>query len=100
MTLTKSNQGYYDRIQRAKSWGARAEACAARDWEDDHGQFIFYWIGLSALGGRFDPAALDKGRRDKGHERGLAIRTMIRHGSSGRSASSMETGPSKPRLTR
>ena len=48
MTLTKSNQGYHDRIQRAKSWVARAEASAALDWEDDHGQFVFYWIALRA----------------------------------------------------
>jgi hypothetical protein len=66
MTLTKSNQGYHDRIQRAKSWVARAEACTALDWEDDHGQFVFYWIALSALCGWVDPAALDKGRRGTG----------------------------------
>jgi hypothetical protein len=66
VTLTKSNQGYHDRIQRAKSWVTRAEACAALDWEDDHGQFVFYWIALSALCGWVDPAALDKGRRNRG----------------------------------
>jgi len=66
MTLTKSNQGYHDRVQRARSWLARAEACAALDWEDDHGQFVFYWIALSALCGSVDPAALDRGRRAKG----------------------------------
>lgn len=47
MTLTKSNQGFHDRVKRATSWIARAKACAALDWEDDHGQFVFYWIALS-----------------------------------------------------
>jgi hypothetical protein len=69
MTVTKAKQGYYDRLQRAKSWVARAEACATLDWDDDHGQFVFYWIALSALCGAVDPAALDRGRPDKGTRR-------------------------------
>ena len=48
--LTSQNQGYWDRIQRAESWIERARAI--EDWEDHHGQFIFYWIALNALYGR------------------------------------------------
>ena len=48
--LTKGNQGYLDRLQRAESWVQRAQAI--EDWEDYHGQFIFYWIAFNALFGR------------------------------------------------
>jgi len=48
--LTYRNQGYCDRLQRAESWIERARAI--EDWEDHHGQFIFYWIALNALYGR------------------------------------------------
>lgn len=51
--LNRENQGYFDRLQRAESWMARAEAVGAvGDWEDYHGVFIFYWIAFSALYGR------------------------------------------------
>lgn len=48
--LTYENQGFVDRVQRAESWVAKAQAI--EDWEDHHGQFIFYWIALNALCGR------------------------------------------------
>lgn len=48
--ITYQNQGYCDRLQRAESWIERARAI--EDWEDHHGQFIFYWIALNALYGR------------------------------------------------
>lgn len=48
--LTYENQGYLDRIQRAESWIEKAKAIG--EWEDHHGQFIFYWIALNALYGR------------------------------------------------
>jgi len=40
--LTYENQGLIDRLQRAESWIAKAKTI--EDWEDHHGQFIFYWI--------------------------------------------------------
>lgn len=48
--MTRENQGYFDRLQRAESWIERAQAI--EDWEDYHGQFIFYWIAWNALYGR------------------------------------------------
>ena len=49
--LTRQNQGYYDRLQRARSWLERAQTIAhsAEEWEDYGGQFIVYWIALNAL---------------------------------------------------
>lgn len=52
--LTRDNQGYFDRLQRARSWIAKAQAVAGspEGWDDLHAQFIFYWIALNALYGR------------------------------------------------
>lgn len=53
--LTRDNQGYFDRLQRARSWIAKAQAVVAGHpdgWDDIHAQFIFYWIALNALYGR------------------------------------------------
>ncbi len=52
--LTRENQGYYDRLQRADSWIARARAIleSGEGWDDLHGQFIFYWIAFNAVYGR------------------------------------------------
>jgi hypothetical protein len=54
MRLTRDNQGYFDRLQRARSWIAKAQAVAGNPegWDDLHAQFIFYWIALNALYGR------------------------------------------------
>lgn len=52
--LTKENQGYWDRIKRARSWITRARAVnsAAVDSDDAQELFIMYWIGFNALYGR------------------------------------------------
>lgn len=55
--LTENNQGYRDRIKRARSWVNRAQAVesAASDSEDgpdSQGVFIMYWIAFNALYGR------------------------------------------------
>jgi hypothetical protein len=49
--LTKESQGYHDRLQRACSWLARAQAISgSSDAQHDlEGQFIFYWVALNAL---------------------------------------------------
>ncbi len=55
--LTQDNQGYWDRIKRARSWVNRAQA--AESTEDTGGgtenaqeRFIMYWIAFNALYGR------------------------------------------------
>ena len=52
--LTRDNQGYFDRLQRAGSWIAKAQGVTGspEGWDDLHAQFIFYWIALNALYGR------------------------------------------------
>lgn len=49
--LTRENQPYRDRLQRAKSWLSRAHAIAAMPDPDidRNAQFIFLWIAMSAL---------------------------------------------------
>lgn len=53
--LTEDNQGYWDRIKRARSWVNRALESAAIDSEsgaDSQELFIMYWIAFNALYGR------------------------------------------------
>ena len=55
--LTEDNQGYWDRIKRARSWVKRAqtlESTASDSASDADSQelFIMYWIGFNALYGR------------------------------------------------
>lgn len=55
--VTEDNQGYWDRIKRARSWVNRAQAleAAANDSEDSSDSqevFIMYWIAFNALYGR------------------------------------------------
>jgi len=49
--LTRENQGYRDRLQRAQSWLARAQNISGSEnaQHDFEGQFIFYWVALNAL---------------------------------------------------
>ncbi len=49
--LTKDNQGYHDRLQRARSWLDRIAdiPIVSRDQRDYEGAFICYWIALNAL---------------------------------------------------
>ncbi len=49
---TYENQGYSDRLRRAKSWISRAESLKEQEWDDYHGPFIFYWIAFNALYGQ------------------------------------------------
>ena len=44
---TTRSQGYYDRLQRASSWLAKAKKIV----DDPESKFIFLWIALNALGG-------------------------------------------------
>jgi hypothetical protein len=57
-------QGYYDRLQRASSWLAKAK----RTSKDSEGRFIFLWIALNALCGIREDAFNDAWwkREDKG----------------------------------
>ena len=48
--LTYENQGYWDRLQRAKAWIDRAKSLKEQEW--DEGPFIFYWIAFNALYGQ------------------------------------------------
>ena len=51
--LTQSNQGYWDRIKRARSWVKRAQALESMAGDADSQElFIMYWIGFNALYGR------------------------------------------------
>lgn len=55
--LTEDNQGYWDRIKRARSWVNRAQAVGSVAVDSDDGAdsqelFIMYWIGFNALYGR------------------------------------------------
>jgi hypothetical protein len=55
--LTEDNQGYWDRIKRARSWVSRAQAAESAaidsdDATDAQELFIMYWIGFNALYGR------------------------------------------------
>ena len=57
--LTKDNQGYWDRIRRARSWVARAQALESLPIQADgdavfHEIFISYWIAFNALYGRLN----------------------------------------------
>lgn len=45
--VSLERQGYYDRLQRASSWLAKAK----RTSSDSEGKFIFLWIALNALCG-------------------------------------------------
>lgn len=55
--LTQDNQGYWDRIKRARSWVSRAQAAesaavASDDATDAQELFVMYWIAFNALYGR------------------------------------------------
>lgn len=60
--LTEHNQGYWDRIKRARSWVDRARALES---ETNHGDgvadsqelFIMYWIAFNAMYGRVNECA-------------------------------------------
>ena len=49
--LTRENQTYRDRLQRAKSWLSRTQAITGMRGSDidENAQFIFLWIAMSAL---------------------------------------------------
>jgi hypothetical protein len=55
--LTKENQGYWDRIKRAKSWLNRARAVESEEVQADGDSrsqeiFIMYWVAFNAMYGR------------------------------------------------
>jgi len=49
--LTRENQPFRDRLQRAQSWLERVRAIVddPEGWQDHDAQFVFYWIALNAL---------------------------------------------------
>lgn len=60
--LTEDNQGYWDRIKRARSWISRAQtvessATDGEDGTDFQEVFVMYWIGFNALYGRVNETA-------------------------------------------
>jgi hypothetical protein len=59
--LTEDNQGYWDRIKRARSWVNRAQGLESagidsEDRADPQELFIMYWIAFNALYGRVNEA--------------------------------------------
>lgn len=63
--LTADNQGYWDRIKRAKSWIERARAVERQARDEDETvdlqtPFIMYWIAFNAMYGRVSD--IDHGR--------------------------------------
>jgi hypothetical protein len=63
--LTEDNQGYWDRIKRARSWVDRARALESEDIQTNGGTnsqelFIIYWIAFNAMYGRINER--DRGR--------------------------------------
>lgn len=63
--LTEDNQGYWDRIKRARSWIERArtletEATQNGELVDSQQLFIIYWIAFNAMYGRINET--DQGR--------------------------------------
>jgi len=51
-TLTEANQGYWDRIKRAKSWIECAKEIEAADAANPQQLFILYWIAFNSMYGR------------------------------------------------
>jgi hypothetical protein len=63
--LTEDNQGYWDRIKRARSWIERARALETEttlgdELIDSQQLFIMYWIAFNAMYGRTNET--DQGR--------------------------------------
>jgi hypothetical protein len=61
--LTKENQGYWDRIKRAKSWLNRARAVESEEVQADGDSrsqeiFIMYWVAFNAMYGRIKEIVL------------------------------------------
>jgi hypothetical protein len=57
--LTEDNQGYWDRIKRARSWVDRARALESEKIQDDESAnsqelLIMYWIAFNAMYGRMN----------------------------------------------
>ncbi|MEK7386682.1 MAG: hypothetical protein AABZ83_09565, partial [candidate division NC10 bacterium] len=56
LTAPKANQGYWDRIKRARSWVGLAQELDSDDQEgvkaDPQQLFVLYWVAFNSMYGR------------------------------------------------